>query len=606
MDEFPQPGELFSQRYKLLEQLGAGGIGVVYKAIQLDCNRRIAIKILRAEIDSDDDLKARYLREARALAQLNHTGIVTVYHIGVSDTGFAYIAMELVDGISLNKLLQQEESLGTLRAIRMTRQIADALSFVHESGIVHRDLKPENIIVVDLPEPDTIKLIDFGLARHELEQRLTRTGTLIGSASYMSPEQCQGKTADKRADIYSLTVCLYEMMTGQKPFSADNSVGLMYKHINDEFPPIKKSQVDRFDEKINNVIAKGLAKQPEQRYQTMQELIADLDLLAETLEAVKETSSKNKGKPVGEKSEKRRNDQLRNLLLCVLVLFGSIGLSTMYLKQKTKMAEVSIMQNTTASRLEKNIFELKQHIARSKRNPKTFSDREHTKRYVDDIMAVGLLQLNSTKLRDIKDSQNTFADACAVFDKYPQYCLFNRRAACIALIARSEWKLGEFKKAEDDFERALSVVTDVDLPVPYKQEILLERMNCKIDNYDLKAILKDMEIVDDSTEKINLDNIDSVDLVSIETELLDDFANTRGDLLHKLEYRLKMQKPQTQEDASNLLEIYIHICHVYVKLHMSNEISQAVENLYDLVPLVKDEAIKKEALRLIASYGQRP
>ncbi|MBX9720382.1 MAG: serine/threonine protein kinase, partial [Candidatus Obscuribacterales bacterium] len=299
MDEFPQPGELFCQRYKLLEQLGAGGIGVVYNAIQLDCNRRIAIKILRAEIDSDDDLKARYLREARALAQLNHSGIVTVYHIGVSDTGFAYIAMELVDGISLKKLLQQEQSLATLRALKLTRQIADALSFVHECGIVHRDLKPDNIIVVDLPEPDTVKLIDFGLARHELEQKLTRTGTLIGSASYMSPEQCQGKIADKRSDIYSLTICLYEMITGQKPFDADNAVGLMYKHINDPIPLIKKTQVDRFDEKINIVIAKGLAKQPEQRYQTMQELNADLDKLAETLEAVKETSSKNKAKHFG-------------------------------------------------------------------------------------------------------------------------------------------------------------------------------------------------------------------------------------------------------------------------------------------------------------------
>ncbi|MBX9722966.1 MAG: hypothetical protein K2X81_16305, partial [Candidatus Obscuribacterales bacterium] len=293
-------------------------------------------------------------------------------------------------------------------------------------------------------------------------------------------------------------------------------------------------------------------------------------------------------------------------LIYALLLIVSTCLATMYFKEKTKKAAVGIMQNTTVSRLEKNIFELKQHIARSKHNPKTFEDREHARRYVDDIMSLGLLQLNSNKPRDLKDSQNTFTDACVVFDKYPEFRLFTRRAACIALIARSEWKLGDFKKAEADFDKAIAVANDLDLPIPYKQEILLERMNCKIDNYDLNAILKDMKVIDESTERINLDNIDSVDLVSIETELLDNFANTRADLLHKLEYRLKAQKPQTQEDATTLLEIYVHICHVYLKLHMSNELSLVVANLYHLVPLVKDEALKKEALRLIAAYGHGP
>jgi serine/threonine protein kinase len=285
MSVFPKPGEIFDGRYQLLDVLGSGGLGTVFRALQIDCGRQIALKILYSPLSDQDESRERFLREARALGRLNHIGIVTVYHIAVSETGFAYIAMELLRGTTLRSLLN-EERLASLRALKITRQVADTLSYVHENGIVHRDIKPENIILAAEPEPDTAKLVDFGLVRLEQEQKLTSTGMLIGSVNYMSPEQCQGKVADSKSDVYSLTVCLYEMLSGSKPFQADTPIGLLYKHQHEKVPEIDAQQVDRFHQRINEVISKGMAKSPDERYQNMAEFSEALSTLSSTLERV--------------------------------------------------------------------------------------------------------------------------------------------------------------------------------------------------------------------------------------------------------------------------------------------------------------------------------
>jgi predicted Ser/Thr protein kinase len=287
VSEFPKPGDLFNVRYRLEEVIGAGGLGKVFKAFQSEPGRHIALKIMHPEFAGDDESRQRFLREARALSLLNHANLVTVYHLGITPSGLAFIAMELIKGISLRRLLEQEVRLPTLRVLAIALQLCDALSYVHQHGITHRDIKPDNIILVDSPEPDTVKLIDFGLARISSEPKITQTGLVVGSINYMSPEQWKGMTADSRADIYSLALCLYEMFSGRKAFQSGAPVELMYKHMNEPVKSIAKGQVDRFAPAINEIIARASAKSPGERYQSAAELKDALLELRQTLEGVK-------------------------------------------------------------------------------------------------------------------------------------------------------------------------------------------------------------------------------------------------------------------------------------------------------------------------------
>jgi serine/threonine protein kinase len=285
MSNFPQPGEIFSKRYELLEVLGTGGISTVFKAVQVESKRKIALKIMHPKLNEDGDFTKRFIAEARVLNQLKHPNIVSIYHIGVADTGLPYIAMELVRGRNLRQLLKEDGALPALRAVHIAKQIAEALSYVHSHNIIHRDLKPENFIILDQPAADSVKLIDFGFARiTNGSQNSTSTGTVLGSIEYMSPEQCQGRVVDQRTDIYALGVCFFQMLTNRKPFDAENAVGLMYQHNTAAVPPIIANEVDRFDPEMNKLIAKAMAKSPESRFQTMAEFSAALSLLEERLE----------------------------------------------------------------------------------------------------------------------------------------------------------------------------------------------------------------------------------------------------------------------------------------------------------------------------------
>ena len=286
----PKVGEIFDGKYEILEILGSGGIGRVYKALQLDCQRILALKILYEETAADEELKERFVREAQALSQVRHENVVSVYHLAVSANGMPYMAMEYVAGKSIRAVLNSVDRMPIRQCLQILRDSARALSYVHKNNIVHRDLKPENILLAQLPESDTVKLIDFGLARFSgKDPKLTFTGDLIGTSSYMSPEQCQGRPADFRSDVYSLCACLYEMTVGEKPFIADSAIGLMYKHINDPVPLVSSSQVESSSDAINSIVQKGMAKDPENRFASMEELAEVIDA---TIADLNSTSSK--------------------------------------------------------------------------------------------------------------------------------------------------------------------------------------------------------------------------------------------------------------------------------------------------------------------------
>jgi serine/threonine-protein kinase len=259
--------------YSLVEELGKGGMAVVYKAKQPKLERWVAVKVLDpAYISDDSDVLARFRREGKAIAALSHPNILTVHDYG-EEEGLAYLVMEYVEAGTLKEQLQGEP-FDWKRAVNLSIGVGRALAYAHDQGIIHRDVKPANIL---LPSEDWPKLADFGLVKLQQARRaLTQAGMILGTPDYTAPEQALGETTDHRADIYSLGVVLFEMVTGQLPFVAERAFDVLLMHIN-ETPPTPSDLVSGIPETVSNVISKALAKSPDERYLQMRDMLANLE-----------------------------------------------------------------------------------------------------------------------------------------------------------------------------------------------------------------------------------------------------------------------------------------------------------------------------------------
>jgi serine/threonine-protein kinase len=281
-------GRLVAGRYQVLERIGEGGVGRVYRAVQVDLERLAAIKILHPELSNDPERKARFHREARAASRLNHPGAVLVYDHGEWE-GQLFMAMEFLKGRSLFDILRQDAPLPDRRVVELLGQVCEALGVAHDQGIVHRDLKPDNVIVLpgpqQAPEQERVKVVDFGMAilvGSEAEQRLTADGVIAGTPYYMSPEQCQSRDLDGRSDIYALGVMLYEMLCGAVPFSAPSPTEVVIQHLfQDPVPPSVVRPELKIDRALEALALRALAKDPAARPQTTasfrDELLAALE-----------------------------------------------------------------------------------------------------------------------------------------------------------------------------------------------------------------------------------------------------------------------------------------------------------------------------------------
>ncbi|MFN7989003.1 MAG: protein kinase [Thermoanaerobaculia bacterium] len=250
-------------KYLIEAELGHGGMGVVYRAQQTSLGRCVALKVVTEELSGDPDAVARFRREAQAIARLNHPGIVQVHDIEEVD-GRLFLVMEWVDGESLDRWLAQPLPLG--RALEIGAEIADALDAAHEKGVVHRDVKPANVLMTRTGHP---KVADFGLAHLlDTEKGVTKTGTLVGSPAYMSPEQALGRSVDRRSDVYSLGVVLFRMVTGRVPFAAESTYAVLRMHI-DEAPPDPRTLNTSLPGTVRDAILRALSKRPEERFPTM-------------------------------------------------------------------------------------------------------------------------------------------------------------------------------------------------------------------------------------------------------------------------------------------------------------------------------------------------
>ncbi|HLE71289.1 MAG TPA: serine/threonine-protein kinase, partial [Vicinamibacteria bacterium] len=269
--------------YKVLEELSRGGMGIVYRALDVKLEREVAVKILPPELVRDEERKRRFLQEARAAASLKHPNIAVIHEVDEVD-GVTFLVMELIEGEKLSDRLARER-LPFSRALALAVEVADGLSRAHERGIVHRDLKPANIMVT---EDGHAKIIDFGLAKlieplHELTSELetaakveTRAGQVMGTLAYMSPEQARGRKIDHRSDLFSLGIVLYEMLTGAAPFTAASAAELPHAIIHDSPKPLGASLHAPTAPEIQRIVNKCLAKDPGDRYQNARDLFIDL------------------------------------------------------------------------------------------------------------------------------------------------------------------------------------------------------------------------------------------------------------------------------------------------------------------------------------------
>jgi len=264
-------GKVFNQRYRLKEKIGSGGMADVFLADDLLLERQVAVKVLHSQFATDPAFIQRFRREAQAAANLNHPNIVSIYDWG-NEGDLYYIVMEYVEGRSLKEILNTDGRILPERAAEIAAEICAALQFAHRQNLVHRDIKPHNIAITNMGQ---VKVMDFGIARAGAGEGITQTGMVMGTPQYISPEQAQGLAVDGRSDIYSLGVVLYEMLTGKVPFDDPNPVTVAYKQVRED--PLPPSLIDpEISPTLESIVMKALAKNPANRYQTAQEMKADL------------------------------------------------------------------------------------------------------------------------------------------------------------------------------------------------------------------------------------------------------------------------------------------------------------------------------------------
>ena len=297
--------------YKLLEKLGEGGMGVVYKAKDTKLHRTVALKFLPSSLTSDKDAKARFMREARAASALDHPNICTIHEINETDEGQMFISMAYYDGMILKKKI--EKSIIPIKEIiDIVIQIARGLIKAHQKGIIHRDIKPANIVVT---EDGLVKILDFGIAKLIGESRSTQNNLQIGTIAHISPEQIKGEEIDHRTDIWSLGVVIYEMITRKIPFSGEYDQAIIYSILNDEPKPIKDLRSD-VPKELVDIVLKAMAKNPDVRYQSVDELQNEMINFME--------SQRNSGKTTRELESSERHRKLSAIMFTDMVGYSAL------------------------------------------------------------------------------------------------------------------------------------------------------------------------------------------------------------------------------------------------------------------------------------------
>src|SRR3954465_4700183 len=312
-------GNILAERYELEELVGTGGMSSVYRAHDRRLDRKVALKILHQQYSEDDEYVERFRHEARAVAALSHPNIVTVIDRGDHE-GRQFIVFEYIEGENLKRLIERRGPAPVATSLELAMQIARGLSFAHQQGLVHRDVKPQNVL---LNGDGQAKVTDFGIARSlDVQHGMTQTGTVLGTAAYIAPEQAQGQRVDEHSDVYSLGVVLYELLTSEVPFPGENFVAVAMRHINEEPPSVLGKRPD-VSPRLDDAIRRAMAKRPEARFPTMDAFCAELEAcLAELQAAGTQLARPAVARP---RRQHRPRFSLWPLLVALLVLAAAVA-----------------------------------------------------------------------------------------------------------------------------------------------------------------------------------------------------------------------------------------------------------------------------------------
>ena len=308
-------GQKINDRYEIIRNIGEGGMANVYLALDTILNRKVAVKVLRGDLATDEKFVRKFQREASAASNLDHPNIVGIYDVG-EDNGNYFIVMEYVEGQTLKSLIKRRGSLTLPEVLDIMTQLTSGIAHAHQNGIIHRDIKPQNVLILD---DGLIKIADFGIAHALNSEELTQTNSVMGSVHYLPPEQANGEQSTFKSDIYSLGILMFELLTGHVPFKGENAVEIAIKQMKDPIPSIRDIKTD-IPQSVENIILKSTAKNPKNRYDKVDDMKYDLKtcLDEDKLDVPKlkfqyPEFEKDEEQPKVVKSRQRRNEELNNL-----------------------------------------------------------------------------------------------------------------------------------------------------------------------------------------------------------------------------------------------------------------------------------------------------